>query len=272
MRKRWSPWRAAIWGLGVGVFSLVGALTSRENASMSDAERAGQITFSIITVPILFALGAAIRNWAVGNPTASNISALADNTRPRRGIPDWLVIPLAALVGELHRIFLAPLLAAVTMIATVGRDLKAHVTTFLTLDQLFQWLGLAIIFLVAMAVSRSRSPRCAHWLAAFSVLLGFGLRLAQYASGGYPLWYEIAFPLGSVFAWAIALWYIAGRSAANSMLPGPRDQARPIAPTLGKAMTGTRSASDIVMAIVAAVVLAIVIGLVLLVAFKPAPG
>jgi hypothetical protein len=86
------------------------------------------------------------------------------------------------------------------MIATVGRDLKAHMTTFLTLDLLFQWLGLVIIFLVAMALSRSRSSRGAHWLVAFSVLLGVGLRLAtgQYASGGYPLWYEIAFPLGSV--------------------------------------------------------------------------
>jgi hypothetical protein len=58
----------------------------------------------------------------------------------------------------------------------------------LTFDLLFQWLGLVIIFLVAMAVSRSRSPRCAHWLAAFSVVLGIGVRLAtgQYATGGYP--------------------------------------------------------------------------------------
>lgn len=104
------------------------------------------------------------------------------------------------------------------MIATVGRDVKTHITTFLTCDLLFQWLGLVIIFLAAMAVSRSRSPRCAHWLAAFSVVLGIGVRLAagQYATGGYPLWYEIAFPLGSVFAWAIALWYIAGRSTAIS--------------------------------------------------------
>jgi hypothetical protein len=111
-------------------------------------------------------------------------------------------------VGELHRVVLAALLAALAMRVTVGRDLNVHMTTFLILDLLFQWLGLVIIFLVAMAVSRSRSPQFAHWLAAFSVLLGVGLRLAdnQYASGGYPLWYEIAFPLGSVFAWVVAIW------------------------------------------------------------------
>jgi len=39
------------------------------------------------------------------------------------------------------------------------------------------------------------------------------------ATGGYPLWYEIALPLGSVFAWAIALWYVAGRLPASSVQP-----------------------------------------------------
>jgi hypothetical protein len=71
MRKRWSPWRAAIWGVGVGVLAVVGVLTSPGNASVSDAELLGQITGSIIFPAILFALGAAIRNWAVGNPSSS---------------------------------------------------------------------------------------------------------------------------------------------------------------------------------------------------------
>ena len=148
---------------------------------MSDAELLGQITGSIIFPTMLFALGAAIRNWAVGSPSGSD-------PRPRRGIPDWLVVALGVLLGELHRLVLAPLLAGVAMIATVGRDVKTHITTFLIFDLLFQWLGLVIIFLVAMAVSRSRSPRCAHWLAAFSVVMGIGVRLAtgQYATGGYP--------------------------------------------------------------------------------------
>src|SRR5262245_25441656 len=117
MRKRWSPWRAAIWGLGIGVLSLGGALTSRNNPSMSDAELAGQITFSIIFLPILFALGAAIRNWAVGNSSTSNISALAHDTEQRGGMPDWLVIPLGVLLGELYRNFLAALLAGMATIA-----------------------------------------------------------------------------------------------------------------------------------------------------------
>ena len=142
----------------------------------------------------------------------------ASDARPRRGIPDWLVIPLGVLLGELHRLTLAPLLAGAATIATVARDVKTHITTFLVFDLLFQWLGLVIIFLVAMAVSRSRSSRCAHWLAALSVVLGIGMRFTtgQYATGGYPLWYEIALPLASVFAWAVALWYVAGRSTAIS--------------------------------------------------------
>ena len=65
MRRRWSPWRAAIWGAGVAVLAVVGALTSRGNAPVSDAHLAGQLT-SFIIPPILFALVAAIRNWAVG--------------------------------------------------------------------------------------------------------------------------------------------------------------------------------------------------------------
>ena len=219
MRKRWSPWRAAIWGVGVGVLALVGVLTSPGNASVSDAELLGQITGSIIFPAILFALGAAIRNWAVGNPATSNISTLAHDTGQHGGIPDWLVITAGVLVGELHRLILAPLLAGMATIALVGRDVKANITTFLTFDLLFQWLGMVIIFLAAMAMSRSKSSRTAHWLAAFSVVLGTGVRLAagQYTTGGYPLWYEIAFPLGSVFAWAIALWYVAGRSPASSV-------------------------------------------------------
>src|SRR5262245_33447341 len=206
-RRRWSPWRAAMWGAGIGVLAAVGTF-NKSNGKVPDAELAGEITGSFTFPIILFALVAAIRNWAVG------VRSPFDETGRRSGVPDWLVIPLGALVGELHRVVVAPLFAAATMIATVGRDLKAHMTTFLALDLLFQWLGLAITFLVAMAVSRSRSHRCAHWLAAFSVLVGVGLRLAtgQYTSGGYPLWYEIAFPLGSVFAWTVAIWY-AGRAA-----------------------------------------------------------
>jgi hypothetical protein len=142
---------------------------------------------------------------------------MATDIRPRRGIPDWLAILLGALLGELCRLILAPLLAGMAMIATVGRDVKAHITTFLIFDLLLQWSGLVIVFLVAIAMSRSRSHRCAHWLAVFSLVLGIGVRLAtgQYAIGGYPLWYEIGFPLGSVFAWAVALWYLAGKSTAS---------------------------------------------------------
>lgn len=218
MRKRWSPWRAAIWGVGVGVLAAAGALTSRGKAPVSDAELAGQITGFIFT-PMLFALAAAIRNWAVGYPSRSNVSTLAHDTGQRGGVPDWLVIPPGVLLGELHRLILAPILAAMATIAFVGRYVKANITTFLTFDLLFQWLGMVIIFLAAMALSRSRSSRTAHWLAAFSVVLGTGARLAagQYTTGGYPLWYEIAFPLGSVFAWAIALWWVAARSTANSV-------------------------------------------------------
>ena len=215
MRKRWSPWRAAIWGVGVGVLAAVGA--SRGNASMSDAELAGQIIGSIVFPPIVFALGAAIRNWAVGNPATSNVSTLAHDPGQRGGIPDWLVIPLGVLLAELHRVFLAPLLAAMAMIALVGRDhVKANISTFLVFDLLFQWMGMAIIFLAAAAMSRSRSPRTAHWLGALSVGIGVLLATGQYAAG-YPIWYEIAFLLGSVFAWAIALWYVAGKSQANSV-------------------------------------------------------
>ena len=86
----------------------------------------------------------------------------ASDARPRRGIPDRLVIPLGVLLGELHRLTLAPLLAGAATIATVARDVKTHITTFLVFDLLFQWLGLVIIFLVAMAVSRSRKPLAAR--------------------------------------------------------------------------------------------------------------
>jgi hypothetical protein len=49
MRKRWSPWRAAIWGAGAGVLAVVGALTSRGNvpvSALSDAQLAGQLTIN----------------------------------------------------------------------------------------------------------------------------------------------------------------------------------------------------------------------------------
>jgi hypothetical protein len=52
----------AIWGAGAGVIAAVGAITSRGNASASDANLLGEITGSIVFAIILFALVAAIRN------------------------------------------------------------------------------------------------------------------------------------------------------------------------------------------------------------------
>jgi hypothetical protein len=66
MRKRWSLWRAAMWGAGAGVIAAVGAVNSPGNASASDAQLLGEITGSIIFPIMLFALVAAVRNWAVG--------------------------------------------------------------------------------------------------------------------------------------------------------------------------------------------------------------
>jgi len=128
-------------------------------------------------------------------------------------MPDTLAISIGVLVGELHRLFLAPLIGALATIAIVGRDVKTNIATFLTFDMIFQWLGLMIIFVVAIALSRTRSTRSAHWLAVFSLVVGLGVRLVrgQYTTGGYPLWYEIAFPLGTIFAWAVGLWCFAGQ-------------------------------------------------------------
>jgi hypothetical protein len=68
MRKRWSPWRAAAWGAGVGVITALVGLASPGSASAPDAQMLGQFTGSILAGSVLFLLVAAIRNWAVRAP------------------------------------------------------------------------------------------------------------------------------------------------------------------------------------------------------------
>jgi len=68
MRKRWSLWRAAASGAGVGAIAALVGLASPGSASAPDAQMLGQFTGSILAGSVLFLLVAAIRNWAVRAP------------------------------------------------------------------------------------------------------------------------------------------------------------------------------------------------------------
>jgi Peptidase family M50 len=97
VRSRWSPWRAAIWGAGFGVLAAVGSVTMG-NAGRPDA----QLLVQMIFPAILFALGAAIRNWAV---RASGLASSKALTRKIPGTPTtaafWLCLGSVAIYGTL---------------------------------------------------------------------------------------------------------------------------------------------------------------------------
>jgi Peptidase family M50 len=97
VRSRWSPWRAAIWGAVFGVLAAVGSFTMG-NGGRPDAQTLVQIIFPAI----LFALGAAIRNWAV------RAAGLARSKALTRRIPGtattaafWLCLGSVAIYGAL---------------------------------------------------------------------------------------------------------------------------------------------------------------------------
>ena len=97
MRSRWSPWRGAIWGAGFGVLVVVGSFTMG-NRGGPDAQRLVQIIFPAI----LFALGAAVRNWAVRAAGLASSKAL---TRKIPGTPTtiafWLCLGSVGIYGAL---------------------------------------------------------------------------------------------------------------------------------------------------------------------------
>jgi len=97
VRSRWSPWRAAIWGAGFGLLAAVGSFTMG-NAGRPDARLLVQIIFPAI----LFALGAAIRNWAVRAAGLASSKAL---TRKIPGTPTtaafWLYLGSVGIYGAL---------------------------------------------------------------------------------------------------------------------------------------------------------------------------
>ena len=97
VRSRWNPWRAAIWGAGFGVLAAVGSFTMG-NAGRPDARLLVQIIFPAI----LFALGAAIRNWAVRAAGLASSKAL---TRKIPGSPTtaafWLCLGSVGIYGAL---------------------------------------------------------------------------------------------------------------------------------------------------------------------------
>jgi hypothetical protein len=97
VRSRWSPWRGAIWGAGFGVLVVVGSFTMG-NRGGPDAQRLVQIIFPAI----LFALGAAVRNWAVRAAGLASSKAL---TRKIPGTPTtiafWLCLGSVGIYGAL---------------------------------------------------------------------------------------------------------------------------------------------------------------------------
>jgi hypothetical protein len=70
VRKRWTPWKFAAWGVALGIFVTIQSLREHwplpPGNQRADAQMAGAITFNLILLPILFWLVAVIRNWAVG--------------------------------------------------------------------------------------------------------------------------------------------------------------------------------------------------------------
>jgi hypothetical protein len=69
VRKRWSPGRAAAWGIPVGVIAAVQAvreLLALPKGSPLAAQMLGAVFGSLISGSVFFWLVAVIRNWAVG--------------------------------------------------------------------------------------------------------------------------------------------------------------------------------------------------------------
>jgi hypothetical protein len=95
--SRWSLWRAAIWGAGFGVLAAVGPFIMG-NACRPDA----RLLVPIIFLAILFALGAAVRNWAV---RASGLASSKALTRKIPGTPTtaafWLCLGSLGIYGAL---------------------------------------------------------------------------------------------------------------------------------------------------------------------------
>jgi hypothetical protein len=140
----------------------------------------------------------------------SSAPQISAELEARRGIPDWLAILLGVLLGELHRFLLALLLAATTVTVFSVRPETHGYAWFLAFELIYQWVGLLLIFVAAVKVSRSQGSRCVHWLAAGSLVLDLAVRsLAGEYTTLDPAWYHLAVPMGVVFAWVVTLRLIA---------------------------------------------------------------